>query len=366
MKQGLGLRRWHLRHHAGEPDEMLQPNHEHGADLPWIGLLTAFALLAHLILLIRAYGACRRLVSQFVAGNSDPMGEPAPAELKSASYSQPEGKHTAKNRGGSAPTADAGEIVDPEALERLPLIIDLVREHVGRLDELRNSPELGRLLDASVHDDLFLLRYLLSSKGKVSQAKEKIRRVSIRPLRSPSSAPHHRGTEPPPPTLLPPPHPRVSNGEERTPQCSHQKRLSVRGCPPLYSPSPYKRHHYPYVTPPAARAGGVGANGACHPDRHPTHSIGVRIAAAGWTPTATLPWRTRAGQPVAVAAPFLADLDAKPEDFHFKSGIANREVGFIVRVGLQTRGGGLHSGSGTANREAGWSCVTRYCTVRWL
>ena len=42
----------------------------------------------------------------------------------------------------------------------------------------------------------------------------------------------------------------------------------------------------------------------------------IRKEAYGWTPTATLPWRTRSGCPVAIAAPFLADLDAKPEEFH--------------------------------------------------
>ena len=67
----------------------------------------------------------------------------------------------------------------------------------------------------------------------------------------------------------------------------------------------------------------------------------VRKEAYGWTPTATLPWRSRGGQPVAIAAPFLADLDAKEEEFHFLSGIANREESYAICDELTRKTGRL-------------------------
>ncbi|KAL3903092.1 MAG: hypothetical protein SGPRY_011814, partial [Prymnesium sp.] len=150
---------------------------------------------------------------------------------------------------------EAGEEADEKgrveaAVARLPLVSDLLATHKGQLRDLRLRAEVAALLDAR-HDDVHLLRYLLSAKGDVSKAATNLCKAIIW---------------------------RRENAS-------------------LLEPSNLER---------------------------------VRQQARGWSPSATLPFTTRAGQPVAVAAPFLADLHAKPADFHFLSGIANREESYAL------------------------------------
>ena len=231
--------------------EKVEPSLTHEG-VPWVVVLTVLAVVLHLVLLLRAHGSVRRLSRRLMTASKDwPTEGEAKIDLT--------GGGATPSRQVAATTADP----DVQALAALPLVSDLMREHSVQLDQLRRSPELTGLLQPAVHDDLFLLRYLLSAKGNVPKAAQKLQ----------------KGIE-------------------------------------------WRRENAAMLSAAALER--------------------VRVEAGGWTPTATLPWRTRSGQPVAVAAPFLADLDAKPEDFHFKSGIANREESYSLCDELTRKTGRLH------------------------
>jgi len=144
----------------------------------------------------------------------------------------------------------------------MPLVRDLLAAHAAELAALRSRAELKGCLELPAHDDLHLLRYLLSSKGNVAKAATNLRKAAE-----------------------------------------------------------WRKEHAAILQPDALER--------------------VRREAHGWSPTAMLPRRTRGGMPVTVAAPFLADLDAKPPEFHFLSGIANREEFYTLCDKLTRESGRL-------------------------
>lgn len=197
--------------------------------------------ILHAALLFRVWSACRKLSHALAACKANKW-RPAAAVA-----------------GAAAPEFKVNSPL-PEAVAQLPLVSDLVRKHAAALQELREHPDL--VLDSAVHDDLYLLRYVLSAKGNVAKAASAIRKQIEW---------------------------RRENGQMLSPEQREK----------------------------------------------------VRAEAAGWAPTANLPWRTAAGQPVSVAAAFLADLDAKPEDFHFTSGVTNREDSYELCDRLTRESGRL-------------------------
>jgi hypothetical protein len=120
----------------------------------------------------------------------------------------------------------------------------MLRKHAASIAALQARPELQPLLDARVHDEIWLLRYVLSAKGDLDKATKNVRRA-------------------------------IEWRRENARLISREQLAA--------------------------------------------------LAADDWRTTGTLPFATASGQPVQVAAPFLVNLDARPEQFHFDLGIANRE-----------------------------------------
>mmetsp|Transcript_20883 Transcript_20883/g.53868 ORF Transcript_20883/g.53868 Transcript_20883/m.53868 type:complete len:431 (+) Transcript_20883:30-1322(+) len=78
------------------------------------------------------------------------------------------------------PSADLDVPAPPPALpctdmSQLPRVDDLIRTHRSRIDAVRAHPSLEGMLDADEHDDLFLLRYVLTYERSAGAAARAIR-----------------------------------------------------------------------------------------------------------------------------------------------------------------------------------------------
>ena len=125
-----------------------------------VSWLTALVLLGHLVVLVRARGACQRLSAAIA------IAQRAPEEPASPGAKRPVAAAPARTT-GEQPSATE---LHPASVARLPLVSDLLASHKAELAQLRAWPELKPLLDPKVHDDLYLLRYLLSAKANVPKA----------------------------------------------------------------------------------------------------------------------------------------------------------------------------------------------------
>ena len=109
-----------------------------------------FLLLLQAVLLLKAWKLTSRAASLLSPADNGSSGASAAA--------------TAAGPGVGAAVATADASGAPA------LVADLVAQHAALLRELRKTDELRPLLVPTVHDDLFLLRYLLSAKGDLAKA----------------------------------------------------------------------------------------------------------------------------------------------------------------------------------------------------
>ena len=127
-----------------------------------------------------AYSSARRLPTVASPRLSTPVLAPPPASLLSSPPSSGKGvrraprfvKHEssipkkAVEAEAAAPSAPTTTVVDDR-----PLVSDLIAENASKIEALRELVKVDPLYDANRHDDLWLLRYLLShTRGGVKAA----------------------------------------------------------------------------------------------------------------------------------------------------------------------------------------------------